>query len=263
MPPGPGEAPSAAGEADARVFFGRHAAAYAQSEGHRAGADLEMVVRALSPVEGRACLDVATGTGFCALALARAGGRVTALDLTAEMRAQTKRLAADAGAEIAVVEGDAGALPFPDGRFERLSCRRAAHHFDDVAAFLREAYRVLGPGGLGCVADMAPPSAAEDFQNAIERLRDASHRQALAPEAWRQAFVEAGFEAVRLELWLERQDAERWLYPVADPDVRARVAAAVADAPPAAVHALDLEREEGGGWSLVKQRVVIVGRRPR
>lgn len=259
----PAEAAGAAGEADARVFFGRHAAAYAQSEGHRTGADLEMVVRALSPVEARACLDVATGTGFCALALARAGGRVTAVDLTTEMLAETTRLAADEGQAIAVVEGDAGALPFADGRFERLSCRRAAHHFDDVGAFLREAYRVLGPGGLGCVADMAPPAAAEAFQNALERLRDSSHRHAPTPRAWRRAFVEAGFEAVRLELWRERQDLARWLYPVVDAEVRARVEAALADAPPAAARALDLRREAGGGWSLVKQRAVIAGRRPR
>jgi SAM-dependent methyltransferase len=249
--------------ADARAFFGRHAADYAVSEGHRRGADLEMVVAALAPVAGRRCLDVATGTGFCALALARAGGRVTAVDVTVEMLAQTVRLAHAEGVEIAAVAGDAADLPFDDASFERVSCRRAAHHFEDVAAFLREAWRVLVPGGLVCVADMAPPGGASDLQNALERLRDASHRLALTPQAWHDALWAAGFEAVKLELWLERQDRARWLYPVDDPDVQARVDAAVAAAPPDAASALGLRDEAGGGWSLVKQRIVIAGRRPR
>jgi SAM-dependent methyltransferase len=250
------------GDADPRAFFGQHAAAYAKSEGHKSGADLEMVVRALSPLDGRDCLDVATGTGFCALALARAGGHLTAVDLTEEMLAETARLAAAEGVDIVLATGDATRLPFADESFDRVSCRRAAHHFDDVAQAVREAFRVLRPGGRLAIADMAPRADASALQDSIERMRDPSHRHALTPEEWRKTFEDAGFEAIGIELWHERQDFSQWYYPVTDAAARARIAAAMDGAPPDAARALGLRRDDGAGWSLVKQRAVVVGVRP-
>lgn len=244
-------------ESDVQAFFGRHAADYAQSEGHRSGADLAMLVAALMPVQGRDCLDVATGTGFTAVALAQAGGRVVAVDLTAPMLAETERLAAEAGTAVRVVRGDAAKLPFADASFDRLSCRRAAHHFDDVPAFLAEARRVLRPGGRLAIADMAPDATCAAFQDHIERLRDASHRHALSPDEWRDAVQDAGFEGVAVELWHERQTFERWYYPVTEVAARRRIEAEMAGAAPRVAAALGLRREADGSWSLVKQRAVV------
>ena len=51
------------------------------------------------------------------------------------------------GLEGTVVNGDAEAMPFPDGTFERLSSNGVLHHTPDMPAALREAHRVLRPGG--------------------------------------------------------------------------------------------------------------------
>lgn len=249
------------GSGDARAFFQRHAQAYAQSESHRTGRDLEMLVQALSPLAGMTALDVATGAGFAAVALAEAGAHVTAVDLAPAMLAETGRLAASRGLEVALLEAEATALPFDDAAVDRVVSRRAAHHFADVPAALREWLRVLRPGGLACVADMSPPAAGADFQDAFERIRDDSHRRALPPEAWAQSFADAGFADIALEVWSERVGFDRWLYPVADAAIRAAVQAFLAEAPAAAAAALDLRRDEGE-WSFVKQRVVVWGRRP-
>lgn len=248
---------------EARAFFDRHAHAYALSESHRTGRDLEMLMAALAPLEDMNALDVATGAGFAAVAMAVAGARVTAVDVAPAMLAETGRLAAAQGVSVRLVEAAAEALPFDDAVFDRVASRRAAHHFADVPAALREWRRVLHPGGAACVADMSPPRAASDFQDDFERIRDGSHRHALAPEEWERAFADTGFEAVSSEVWRERVSFERWFYPVADEGVAERVRAALSGAPEAAARAIGLRHDGGEGWSFIKQRVVVWGRRPK
>ena len=75
----------------------------------RAGVDSDMAV-----------LDVACGAGNAALPAARAGARVTGLDLVPELLEAGRRNAAAEGVEIEWVEGDAEALPFEDGSFDRV-----------------------------------------------------------------------------------------------------------------------------------------------
>ena len=91
-------------------------------------------------------LDVATGAGHTALAFAPHVAKVTATDITEEMLAQAKKLAASRGlGNVKTVPAKAEDLPFPDMSFDLVTCRLAAHHFADVAAFAAEAFRVLIP----------------------------------------------------------------------------------------------------------------------
>jgi demethylmenaquinone methyltransferase/2-methoxy-6-polyprenyl-1,4-benzoquinol methylase len=94
-------------------------------------------------------LDVATGTGDLAIALRDAGaGLVVGLDFSAPMLAAAKRkdLACESRS-IAWVEGDAMALPFPDGAFDALTVAFGLRNLPDYAAALGEMARVLRPGG--------------------------------------------------------------------------------------------------------------------
>ncbi|HXV56445.1 MAG TPA: class I SAM-dependent methyltransferase [Gaiellaceae bacterium] len=84
-------------------------------------ADVGELVAARAGIEpGTSVLDVACGTGNAAIPAARAGGRVTALDLTPKLLAQGRAKAESAGLALEWVEGDAEELPFEDDSFDRV-----------------------------------------------------------------------------------------------------------------------------------------------
>jgi SAM-dependent methyltransferase len=198
-------------------FFTRHARAYATSARHAAGDDLARLVLLLDPRPGAVAIDVATGTGHMAFALAEAGCRVTGVDPTPAMLAEGRRLAAERGLSerVAFVSGTAEALPFPDRSADIVTCRRAAHHFADVPLALREMARVLRPGGRLGVSDMCPAAEMASTVNRVERLRDPTHAAALDEGAWRAAVEGAGLSLLRLEIGEEDRSFEQWLAPVA------------------------------------------------
>jgi len=116
----------------------------------------ESVVRRIGVAPGETVLDVACGTGNAALRAAQAGGRVTGVDLTPELFDAGRALAAEAGVEIEYVEGDAEALPVPDGGFDVvvsvMGCMFAPRHRTTAA----ELARALRPGGRLCVTAWTP-----------------------------------------------------------------------------------------------------------
>ncbi len=80
----------------------------------------ERVVERAGAEAGMRVLDVACGTGNAAMPAARAGARVTGLDLVPELLEAGREKARAAGLEIEWVEGDAEELPFEDGAFDRV-----------------------------------------------------------------------------------------------------------------------------------------------
>jgi ubiquinone/menaquinone biosynthesis C-methylase UbiE len=96
----------------------------------------------LGDVSGRRILDMATGTGRAALALAKRGARVTGADASSEMLAVARRRAADAGLVIDFVQGDAHALAYPDRSFDAVVCLRMLMHVPDWRTALSELCRV-------------------------------------------------------------------------------------------------------------------------
>ena len=196
-------------------FFGAHAEGYAKSQSHAHGRDLGTLVDALRPKPVELALDVATGTGFTAVALAPHVSHVTGIDVTAEMLDRARRLAHNEGVLNVTFElGNAQATKFADRTYDIVTTRRAAHHFQDVPKFLREAYRVLRPKGRLGLVDMSPPEGTEVFCNQIERLRDGSHAEAFTPNAWKSMVAKAGFRTRFSEVIGEHVTFERWLYPV-------------------------------------------------
>jgi SAM-dependent methyltransferase len=75
------------------------------------------LVESMAPQAGERWLDVATGTGEVAVRAARAGADVTGLDIAPRLLEQAR----SKSAEVDWVEGDAQALPFPDGAFDIVS----------------------------------------------------------------------------------------------------------------------------------------------
>ena len=96
----------------------------------------------LGDVTNLRILDLGTGTGRAAIALARRGARVTGVDASSEMLAVAGRRAADEGLAIDFSEGDAHALAFPDRSFEATVCLRLLMHVPDWQQSLGELCRV-------------------------------------------------------------------------------------------------------------------------
>jgi ubiquinone/menaquinone biosynthesis C-methylase UbiE len=105
---------------------------------------------------GQRVLDVGCGTGVVAVTAARAGARVSGLDLTPELLEVARENAQLAGVQIDFREGDAEALPFDDGAFD-VVLSQFGHMFaprPEVA--VREMLRVLRPGGTVAFSTWPP-----------------------------------------------------------------------------------------------------------
>jgi demethylmenaquinone methyltransferase/2-methoxy-6-polyprenyl-1,4-benzoquinol methylase len=117
---------------------------------------------ALSP--GGRALDVATGTGDLALALAERvgpGGEVVATDFSERMlelaRAKASARARDGAARVVIESANALELPFADGEFDAATVGFGARNFSDLDQGLREMARVVRPGGRVVVLEITTP----------------------------------------------------------------------------------------------------------
>ncbi len=189
--------------------WSERAQAYRDSEAHKQGRDLDLIVEWSTGFE--TALDVATGGGHVARRLREAGLKVVTTDAAPGMEPD--------------VVSRSEELPFADSSFDVVVCRVAAHHFDDVALAVREMARVAGRRVL--ISDNL--YGGEDLE-AAEKLRDPSHVRNYSEAEWRGYLEAAGarvdtVEAIRhpieLEPWLTRagcppEDAERVRELVAD-----------------------------------------------
>ncbi len=129
-----------------QVDFGRTAEDYAR---HRAGFPKELFERLAERGIGRPgqrVLDLGSGTGSLARGFAGRGARVTALDISEDLLAQARTLAAEEGVELETLRAPAEDSGLAAARFDVISAGQCWHWFDRprVAA---EARRLLAPGG--------------------------------------------------------------------------------------------------------------------
>lgn len=176
--------------------FGRQAAFYAISRTHAEGESLSAIRQFAALTGGEAVLDVGTGAGFTAFALAPAAAFVIASDITREMLHQAQRLGSERGLneKLRYVLANAEALPFADAAFDVVTCRIAAHHFHNIHAAVREWARVVRHGGKVIVNDTVSPEdeALAAYMGELEVRRDPSHVRNYPPSLWRQMLAEAG-----------------------------------------------------------------------
>jgi ubiquinone/menaquinone biosynthesis C-methylase UbiE len=107
-----------------------------------AGEQARVLSNFVGRIHGRRILDVGTGTGRAALLFARGGAKVTAVDASESMLAFAQRRAADEGADIRFLVGDAQSLDFPDRSFDVVVSLRLVMHAPRWRACVAELCRV-------------------------------------------------------------------------------------------------------------------------
>jgi SAM-dependent methyltransferase len=203
--------------------------------------------------------DVAAGPGTISVQIARAGGRVSAIDLSEAMIVELRKRAASAGVAEAIEAhlGDAQKLPFESGAYDAAFSMFGLMFFPDRHAGLLEMRRVLKPGGRGVISSWVPFSGPfgvlmETMRELIPDLPLGAKQTLSTPEELVNEMTAAGFREVRVEtvthaitapsfdaMWdsLERTNAplvllrkrlgEQWTEIA--PRIRARVRATVGD----------------------------------
>ncbi|MCG7334734.1 methyltransferase domain-containing protein [Sporosarcina sp. ACRSM] len=193
--------------------FGKNARKYVTSEGHAKGKDLDMLVEIAKESKKEKLLDIATGGGHVANAVAPIFEKVTALDLTPGMLKKAKEFIEGNGhTNVSFVQGDAESLPFPDKVFDTVSCRIAPHHFPNIDRFVIEVHRVLEANGLFILIDNIAPELDEydQFYNFIEKKRDPSHYRAYKKSEWISLLERKGFRMEGLTSFKKRFLFEAW-----------------------------------------------------
>jgi len=150
---------------------------------------------------GTRVLDLCAGLGGPARFLAsRRSCQVVALELNAGRAAGTARLTAMVGLQhrVRVVRGDATRLPLAGARFDACLSQEAFLHIEDKAAVLREAHRVLTPGGRLAFTDwVARPALGDGERRRLREWMAATTLQTL--DTYRALLGAAGFGGITAE----------------------------------------------------------------
>ena len=249
------------GRIGAQEQFGRQAQHYTRSAGHSSGESLQVVREWVAGVHYSRAVDVATGTGFTAFAIAPYVDWVIASDLTPAMIAETRSLAGERGiTNVGYALAAAEDLPFADSSLDLLTCRIAAHHFMDLRKAVREWRRVLAPGALLILADTCSPEdpPTSVWMNDIEERRDPSHIGNLSPSGWLEVLEENGLHPTDSTLTDVPHDFDDWVRRSGTPsDVVEALRHDFLNAPPGAVEAFDI-RHDGAGAISFKWNCVVV-----
>lgn len=128
-------------------------------------------------------LDVATGTGWTARNVARAGARVTGVDISSELLSAAQRLSDHVRPRIEFQLADAECLPFPDGRFDGVISTFGVMFAQNQRQAAAELGRVCRKDGRLALSTWAQSGAVEKFFAVIARHSDAPAPQA-SPLQW-------------------------------------------------------------------------------
>jgi SAM-dependent methyltransferase len=156
----------------------------------------------LVPAPGRRTLEVGCGEGRVTRDLVKRGHRVTACDSTFELL----KLASDADKTSGYLRSDAAALPFRDGSFDLIVFYNSLMDIDNMESSVREAARVLAPGGRMCACVTHPIPDAGTFESTEADARFVIPGTYLGDRRW--------IEIIPMERDGLQMEFAGWAYPL-------------------------------------------------
>jgi SAM-dependent methyltransferase len=180
-------------------------------------ADVGELVAARAGIEpDTSVLDVACGAGNATIPAARAGGRVTGLDLVPKLLEHGRAKAESDGLEIKWMEGDAEELPFEDGSFDRVLSTFGHMFAPRHRRTAAEMSRVCRNGGVIVTATWTAEGVFGAISAASASYMPPPPDYASPPVLWggeeyvREMFgsVATGFEFERHINWIEDESVE-------------------------------------------------------
>jgi SAM-dependent methyltransferase len=152
---------------------------------------------------GETVLDLGSGGGIDVLLSARRvgpTGKAYGLDMTDEMLALARENQRKAGADnVEFLKGDIEAIPLPDDSVDVIISNCVINLSGDKDRVLREAFRVLKPGGRFAVSDVVTRGAVPDALRRDMLLWVGCIAGALEEDEYRGKLMSAGFEAIGIE----------------------------------------------------------------
>ncbi len=158
-------------------------------------------------------LDVGTGTGPLAFALAPHVKQVVGVDLVPELLERGRAYAAERYPNVELVEGDASHLPFELGEFDLVMERAVLHHVPRPELVLAEMTRVTRHGGQLLVIDQLAPFDPLDAieLDRFEQARDPSHTRLLSDGDLRALFEANGLMLIRSRVDVHGRELDPYL----------------------------------------------------
>ena len=120
------------------------------------------VVKSVKKENPKTILDIATGTGDLAIAMAKAtDAKITGFDLSAGMLEVGRKKVKEQNLEnrIEMIQGDAEKMPFADNSFDVITVAFGVRNFENLKNGLDDIYRVLKPGGKFIILEFSQPEA--------------------------------------------------------------------------------------------------------
>lgn len=194
--------------------FGSRAEAYLKSAVHAQSPDLDAMVGLIRERRDARVLDLGCGGGHVTFNVSPLVKEIVAYDLSPEMLNVVARAARERGLDnVSTRQGTVESLPFDADSFDVVLSRFSAHHWRDLDAALREAARVLKPGGMLAIVDTVTPGIplVDTYLQAIELLRDCSHVRNYSRAEWEAAIARAGLQPRSVSAFRLRLDFSAWV----------------------------------------------------